>query len=99
MRFLGIMGRKNEVCVGRCMCSRNRDGKKGNLKKNETCAHFAAVLGTLSRNFEKKGKWYFFRLRGAIGCKKVKKKKKNFLWDVFPYGFLISGDKNDGKSK
>ena len=51
------MGRKNEVCVRRCMCSRNRDGKKGNLKKNETCALFAAVLGTLSRNFEKKGKW------------------------------------------
>ena len=30
-------------------------------------------------------------------CKK--KKKKNFLWDVFPCGFPISGDKKGGKSK
>ena len=28
-----------------------------------------------------------------------KKKKKNFAWDVFPYGFPISGDKKGGKSK
>ena len=27
-RFLGIMGRKDGVCVGRCMCSRNHGGKK-----------------------------------------------------------------------
>ena len=26
--FLGIMGRKDGVCVGRCMCSRNHGGKK-----------------------------------------------------------------------
>ena len=26
-------------------------------------------------------------------------KKKNFLWDVFPCGFPISGDKKGGKSK
>ena len=28
VRFLGIMGRKEGVCVGRCMCSRNHGGKK-----------------------------------------------------------------------
>ena len=28
VRFLGIMGRKDGVCVGRCMCSRNHGGKK-----------------------------------------------------------------------
>ena len=27
------------------------------------------------------------------------KKKKNFLWDVFPCGFSVSDDKKDGKSK
>ena len=42
--------------MGRCMCSRNEGGKKV-ITKNETCAPLAAVLGTLSRNFEKKGKW------------------------------------------
>ena len=26
-RFLGIMCRKNGVCVGRCMCPRNHGGK------------------------------------------------------------------------
>ena len=26
--FLGIMGRKDGVCVGRCMCLRNHGGKK-----------------------------------------------------------------------
>ena len=34
--------------------------------------------------------------------KKVKKKKeqkKNFLWDVLPCGFSISGDRKGGKSK
>ena len=30
---------------------------------------------------------------------KKKRKKKNFLWDVFPCGFPISGDKKGGKSK
>ena len=33
VRFLGIMGRKNGVCVGRCMCSRNHGGKKVICKK------------------------------------------------------------------
>ena len=42
--------------MGMCMCSRNQGGKKV-ITKNKTCASLAAVLGTLSRNFEKKGKW------------------------------------------
>ena len=32
-RFLGIMCRKNVVCVGRCMCPRNNSGKKVIFKK------------------------------------------------------------------
>ena len=32
-RFLDIMGRKNGVCVGRCMCPRNHGGKKVICKK------------------------------------------------------------------
>ena len=35
-RFLDIMGRKNGVCVCRCMCSRNHGGKKKKFVKNET---------------------------------------------------------------
>ena len=34
MRFLGIMGHKNGVCVGRCMCSLSHGGKKVISKKN-----------------------------------------------------------------
>ena len=33
MRVLGIMSRKNGVCVGRCMYSRNHGGKKVICKK------------------------------------------------------------------
>ena len=32
-RFLGIMGRKNGVCFGRCICSPNHIGKKVIYKK------------------------------------------------------------------
>ena len=32
-RFLGIMCRKNGVCVGRCMCPRIHGGKKVICKK------------------------------------------------------------------
>ena len=32
-RFLGIMCRKNGVCVGRCMCTRIHGGKKVICKK------------------------------------------------------------------
>ena len=32
-RFLGIMCRKNGVCVGRCMCTRIHGGKKVMCKK------------------------------------------------------------------
>ena len=38
---------------------------------------------------------FSFRLRGAVGWKKVK--KKFFLKDVFPCGFPISGDKKGEK--
>ena len=31
--FLGIIGRKNGVSVGRCMCSHNHGGKKVICKK------------------------------------------------------------------
>ena len=32
-------------------------------------------------------------------CEKKSKKKKNFLWDVFPCGFSISSDKKGRKRK
>ena len=67
--------------MGRCMCSRNHGGKKGNLKKHETCAPLASVLGTLSRNLEKKGKVVIFPITrsGRVQkSQKKKKRKKNF---------------------
>ena len=36
---------------------------------------------------------------GTIQKSKKKTRKKNFLWDVSPCGFPISGDKKGGKSK
>ena len=36
---------------------------------------------------------------GRMQKSNKKKKKKNFLWDVFPCGFSISDDKKGGKSK
>ena len=38
MRFLGIMGWKNVVCVGTCMCSRNHGGRKV-IEKKKKLAH------------------------------------------------------------
>ena len=49
------MGRKNGVCLGRCMCSRNHGGNKVICKKMKL-KRVAAFSGTLSLNFEKKGK-------------------------------------------
>ena len=51
--------------------------------------------------FGKKRKVVIFPITrsGTMEKKKKKNKKKNFLWDVFPCGFPISGDKKGGKSK
>ena len=58
------------------MCSRNHGGKKV-ICKNETCEPLAGFLSTIIRNFaKKKVSGNFFQLRGAVGCKIVKKEKK-----------------------
>ena len=81
------MGRKDGVSVGRCMCSRNHGGKKV-ISKIRKLSALSGNLGHFKSEFRKKGKWQFFRLRGAVGWKKRKKKKKkkkeNFSWDIFP---------------
>ena len=46
---------------------------------------------------EKKVSANFFRLRGEVGRKKLKKKK--IFMDVFPCGFPNFGIKKAGKSK
>ena len=55
-RFLGIMGRKDGVCVGRCMCSRNHGGKKVIFKKGNLSA-LSGSFGHFKSEFRKKGKW------------------------------------------
>ena len=52
--FLGIMGRKNGVCVGRCMCSRNHGGKKVICKKLILSA-LSGILGHFKSEYRKKG--------------------------------------------
>ena len=61
--------------MGRCMCPRNNGGKKV-ISKIRNLSALSGNLGHFKSEFQKKGKWYFFRIRGAVGCKKVKKKKK-----------------------
>ena len=52
-RFLDIMGRKNGVCVGRCMCPRNHGGKKVICKKRNLSA-LSGILGHFNSEFRKK---------------------------------------------
>ena len=53
MRFLGIMGRKNGVCVGRCMCSSNHGGKEVICKKWKLSA-VSGILRHFKMEFRKK---------------------------------------------
>ena len=87
-----MMGRKNGVCVNRCMCSRNHGGKKVICKKGNLSA-LSGILGHFKSEFRiKKVSGNFSDYKERQGGKKSKKKKKNFLKDVFPCGFPISGD-------
>ena len=57
MRFLGIICRKNGVCVCRCMCTRIHGGKKVICKKLNLSA-LSGILGHFKSEFrKKKGKW------------------------------------------
>ena len=53
MRFLGNMGLKTGVCVGRCMCSRNQRGRKVICKKLNLSARIG-ILGHFKSEFRKK---------------------------------------------
>ena len=89
MRFLGIMGRKNGVCVGRCMCSRNHGGRKVILKKRNLRT-LSGILGQFKTEFRKKR--YVVILMstrsGRMQISKKKKKKKKFLMGQFPSRFF-----------
>ena len=50
MRFLGIMTRKNGVCVGRRMCSRNHGRKKVICEKSNFSA-LSGILGHFKSDF------------------------------------------------
>ena len=45
-----MMGRKNGVCVNRCMCSRNHGGKKVICKKLKLSA-LSGILGHFKSEF------------------------------------------------
>ena len=47
------MGRNDEVCVGRCMCSRNDGGKKVICKKSNVSA-LSGSFGHFKSEFRKK---------------------------------------------
>ena len=71
-----------------CVCSRDHGGKNVICKK----WNLSALSGIFEHFFlgisEKKVSGNFFRLRGAVGRKKLKKKKK-FLWTFFRAVFLF----------
>ena len=54
--FLGIIGRKNGVCLVRCMCWRNHGGKQVICKKLNL-SELSGILGHVESEFGKKGKW------------------------------------------
>ena len=57
MRFLGILVRKNGVCLGRYMCPQNHGGKKVICKKLNLSV-LSLSFGHFKSEFrKKKGKW------------------------------------------
>ena len=84
----------------RCICSRNQGGKKVICKKWDLSA-LSDIFGHFKSEFREKRYVVIFPItrRGRVEKSKKKMKKKNFLWDVFPCGFPISGYKKGGKSK
>ena len=88
------------MCLGRCMCWRNHGGKQVICKKLNLSA-VSGILGHFKPEFGKKRKVGIFLITrsGTMQKSKKKRRKKNFLWNVFLCGFPISGDKKGGKSK
>ena len=95
------MGRKNGVCLGRCMCWRNHGGKQVICKKLNLSA-VSGILGHFKSEFGKKRYVVIFPITrsGRVQkSQKKKKEKKKILWDVLNCDFPISGDKTGGKRK
>ena len=53
------MGRKNEVVVGRCMCSSNQGGKKV-ISKHRNLRTLSGIIGYFNSEFRKKKESYYF---------------------------------------
>ena len=77
------MGRKNGVCLGRCMCWRNHDGKKV-ICKNLNLSALSGFLGHFKSEFGKKRKVVIFAIMRS-GTMQKSKKKKNKKKKIF-YG-------------
>ena len=75
------MGRKNGVCLGRCMCWRNHGGKQVICKKLNLSA-VSGILGHFKSEFGKKRYVVIFPITRSGRVQKSQKKKgekKNFM--------------------
>ena len=70
------MGRKNGVCLGRCMCWRNHGGKQVICKKIKLSA-VSGILGHFKSEFGKKREVVIFPITRS-GRVQKSEKKKNF---------------------
>ena len=72
------MGRKNGVCLGRCMCWRNHGGKQVICKKLNLSA-VSGILGHFKSEFGKKRYVVIFPITRSGRVQKRKKKKTIFM--------------------
>ena len=78
------MGRKNGVCLGRCMCWGNDGGKKVFCKKLNLSA-LSGILGHFKSEFGKKRKVVIFPIMrsGTMQKSKKKKQEKKIFYGTF----------------
>ena len=72
------MGRKNGVCLGRCMCWSNHGGKKV-ICKQLNLSGLSGILGHLKSEFRKKREVVISPITRSGRVQKSKKKKKIFM--------------------
>ena len=72
------MGRKNGVCLGRCMCWRNH-GRKQVICKKLNLSAVSGILGHFKSEFGKKRYVVIFPITRSGRVQKSKKKKKIFM--------------------
>ena len=92
------MGRKNGVCLGRCMCSRNHGGKKVISKKKNLSA-LSGFLGHFKSEFRKKREVVIFPITRSGRVQKSQNKKNfygTFSLAVFLFPVIKRAEKESG---